>query len=183
MTIPTLTTPRLTLRPILREDLDAYTEIWADEEFARHIGGPLDRHSMWHNLAGNLGCWALEGVGPWSVVENETGHLVGRAGLWAEPGWPGVEVVWFIGRPSWGRGYATEAAGAAITWVFEQRPPLTEVVSVIRSTNVASIRVAERLGMRFDRVEYLHGGEKGVYVTSREDWAARRRAITATGSA
>lgn len=183
MTIPTLTTPRLTLRPILRDDLDAYTDMWADEEFTRHIGGPLDRHSMWHNLAGNLGCWALEGVGPWSVIENETGHLAGRAGLWVEPGWPGVEAVWFIGRPWWGRGYATEAAQAAVTWAFTQRPELTEVVSVIRGTNLASIKVARRLGMHFDHVEHLHGGDKGVYAITREDWAAHRQASTPAGSA
>ncbi|MCM3921062.1 GNAT family N-acetyltransferase [Frankia sp. AiPs1] len=161
---------------MLCENLDAYTEIWADEEFARHIGGPLDRHGMWHNLAGNLGCWALEGVGPWSVIERETGLLVGRAGLWVEPGWPGVEAVWFIGRPWWGRGYATEAASAAVAWAFAQRPGLTEVVSVIRSANVASARVAERLGMRLDRTEHLHGGEKNIYVIIRAEWAAHQRA-------
>ncbi|WP_018500026.1 GNAT family N-acetyltransferase [Parafrankia discariae] len=173
MNIPTLTTGRLTLRPVARDDLDTYTEIWVDEEFARHIGGPLDGHSMWHNLAGNLGCWALEGVGPWSVIENETGHLVGRAGLWVEPGWPGIEAVWFVGRSWWGRGYATEAANIAAAWVFTQRPELPEVVSVIRPENTASIKVAQRLGMRYDRSEHLHGGDKGIYMISRAAWVAR----------
>lgn len=173
MNIPTLTTGRLTLRPIARDDLDAYAEIWADEEFARHIGGPADRHGMWHNLASNIGCWELEGVGPWSVVENDTDRLVGRAGLWAEPGWPGIEAVWFIGRSWWGRGYAVEAATTAVSWVFAERPDLPEVVSVIRAANLASIRVAERLGMRLARTEYLHGGEKNVYAISRGEWASR----------
>jgi RimJ/RimL family protein N-acetyltransferase len=171
--IPTLTTERLTLRPIARADLDAYAGIWADPEFARYIGGPTDRHGMWHNLAGNIGCWALEGVGPWSVVERATGTLVGRAGLWSEPSWPGIEAVWFIGRPWWGRGYGTEAASAAISWAFDTHPDLPEVVSVIRAANTASVRLAERLGMHLARTAHLHGAEKGVYAISREDWARR----------
>ncbi|WP_261562303.1 GNAT family N-acetyltransferase [Frankia tisae] len=177
--IPTLTTKRLTLRPIVRDDLDGFAAMWSDEEFTRHIGGPTDRHGTWHNLAGNIGCWELEGVGPWSVVERVTGTLVGRAGLWSEPGWPGIEAVWFIGRQWWGRGFGTEAAAAAIAWAFETRPALPEVVSVIRATNTASIRLAERLGMHLARTEQLHGAEKGVYAITRSEWVSRAPTIEA----
>lgn len=177
MTAPTLTTARLTLRPIAAADHDGYTAIWSDAEFVRYIGGRIpDRDAVWHAMASNAGCWALTGVGPWSVVERDSGQLVGRAGLWDEPGWPGVEAVWFIGRPWWGRGYATEAATAAIDWVFATRPDLDQVVSVITPANVRSVRVAERLGMRLDRIEELHGAPKGVHTLSRRDWE-RRRAV------
>jgi RimJ/RimL family protein N-acetyltransferase len=169
VTIPILTTDRLILRPLRREDLDAYAAIWADPMFAEHIGGPLDRHATWHDMAANIGVWALEGVGPWSVVETATGQLVGRAGLWNEPGWPGVEVVWFIGRRWWGRGFATEAGAASIAFAFE-RPDVDRVVSVIRAANTASIRVAEKLGLRLASTEHLHGAEKNVYAISRAEW-------------
>lgn len=177
MTIPTLTTPRLTLRPIRNEDVSAYLEIWSDPEFTRYIGGgsPPSPDGIWHAMASNIGCWALAGVGPWSVIENASGDLVGRAGLWDEPGWPGVEAVWFLGRPWWGRGYATEAAKAAITWVFDARPDLREVVSTIVPANVPSIRVARRLGMRLARTEFLHGSDHDVFAISRGDWARLRR--------
>ena len=169
MNIPTLATARLTLRPIVRDDLDAYADIWSDPVFAEHIGGPADRHGVWHAMAANIGCWALEGVGPWSVVENATGRLVGRAGLWNEPGWPGVEAVWFIGRRWWGKGYATEAGAASIRYAFEHLD-VDEVVSVIRAVNTASIRVAGRLGMRLARTQHLHGAEKNVYAIARVEW-------------
>jgi RimJ/RimL family protein N-acetyltransferase len=173
-TPPTLATARLTLRPIASDDLDGYAEIWSDPEFTRHIGGRQpDRDAVWHAMAGNVGCWTLTGVGPWSVVERASGELVGRAGLWNEPGWPGVEVVWFIGRPWWGRGYATEAGEAAIAWVFNARPDLTEVVSVIAEANVRSSRVAERLGMHVARSEILHGAPKNVHAISRDAWMRR----------
>ena len=173
--IPTLTTARLVLRPIEARDLDGYAAIWADPEFVHHIGGRVaDRDAVWHAMAGNIGCWALTGVGPWSVVERATGQLIGRAGLWDEPGWPGVEAVWFIGRPWWGCGYATEAGAAAIGWAFSTRPDLVEVVSVIAFVNLRSVRVAERLGMRLDRTEQLHGALKGIHVVSRETWQTRQ---------
>jgi RimJ/RimL family protein N-acetyltransferase len=168
--IPTLTTDRLTLRAILNDDVDGYLEIWSDPEFRRHIGGgEPTRDGIWHAMAGNIGCWALMGVGPWSVAERGSGDLVGRAGLWNEPGWPGVEAVWFIGRRWWGRGFATEAGRAAIRWAFTTQD-VDEVVSVILPTNIPSIRVAERLGMTLSRSEYLHGADHHVYAISRVEW-------------
>jgi RimJ/RimL family protein N-acetyltransferase len=174
VTIPTLVTPRLTLRPIHNQDVAGYAAIWADPEFTRHIGGRSDYDGIWHAMAGNIGCWALTGVGPWSVVERATGDLVGRAGLWDEPGWPGVEAVWFIGCPWWGRGFATEAGAAAISWVFADRPDLHQVVSTILPANDRSIRVAERLGMRLDRVEHLHGADHAIYAVDRATWTEAR---------
>ncbi len=174
MIIPTLVTERLILRSVTRGDLDACAAIWADPEFTRFIGGPYDRHDVWHNLAAVAGCWLLEGVGPLSVVERASGQLVGRAGLWDEPGWPGVEAIWFIGRPWWGKGYAAEAGAASITWAFANRH-IAEVVSSIQPANTASVRVAERLGMRRDRTEFLHGADHAVYVVSRQVWESSLR--------
>jgi RimJ/RimL family protein N-acetyltransferase len=173
VTIPTLTTPRLVLRPIHNDDVPGYTAIWSDAEFARFIGGPQsDPDRIWHAMAGNIGCWALTGVGPLAVVERDSGDLVGRAGLWDEPGWPGVEAVWFIGRRWWGRGYATEAAEASIAWAFDNRD-IEEITTPILPGNVRSRRVAERLGMRVDRTEFLHGYDHVVYVVTRERWERR----------
>ncbi|WP_322778849.1 GNAT family N-acetyltransferase [Frankia sp. Cas4] len=171
MSIPTLTTDRLILRPIRRDDLDASAAIWSDPEFGRYIG-TYDRHGMWHNLAANIGVWELEGVGPWSVVERGTGVLVGRAGLWNEPGWPGIELVWFIGRSWWGRGYAPEAALTAGTWAFANHD-VDRLVTVPNRDNLKSVRVAEKLGMTLDHYEVLHGDDSAVYTISRETWEAR----------
>jgi len=171
MIIPTLTTSRLVLRPIHNRDVEGYATIWADPEFTRHIGGRSDPDSVWHAMAGNIGCWLLTGVGPWSVVERASGSLIGRAGLWDEPGWPGVEAVWFIGRPWWSRGFATEAATAAISWAFAQRADLDQVVSVILPSNDRSIRVAERIGMSLLRIEHLHGADHHIYAVDRDTWA------------
>ncbi|SNQ50109.1 Acetyltransferase, ribosomal protein N-acetylase [Frankia canadensis] len=181
-TIPTLTTDRLLLRPLANGDVPGFVEIWSDPEFTRHIGGWHDPDGVWHAMAANIGCWALTGVGPWAVVERPTGDLVGRAGLWTEPGWPGIEVVWFLRRDRWGRGYAREAAAAAIDWVLAERPDLTEIVSVILPANIASVRVARRLGMTRTRLQALHGAEHAVYAISRADWSVARTRLSPRGT-
>jgi RimJ/RimL family protein N-acetyltransferase len=80
-----------------------------------------------------------------------------------------------LGRAWWGRGYATEAATAALDWGFEHLP-VEEIISLIRPENAASIGVAERIGETFAGMVPYRGGETGKWAISRETWAARRAA-------
>jgi RimJ/RimL family protein N-acetyltransferase len=168
---PTLQTERLTLRMLRPDDFDAYAGIVADSEVMRYIGEgkPLDRAEAWRNLALMLGHWQLCGFGLWAVEERATGELVGRIGCWEPEGWPGFEVGWLLRRASWGRGYATEGARAALAFAFTEldRP---RVISLIRPENAPSIRVAERLGERFDGRTIVKGTEALVYALDREAW-------------
>ena len=141
-----LETERLHLRQFRDADLDAYAAIMADPEVMRFLGGkPYDRAQSWRHMAVTLGHWALRGFGVWALEEKSTGRLVGRAGLNAYEGWPGLEVAWTLGREHWGRGYATEAARVALTQAFETLGR-DHVISLIDSANTPSIRVAERIG-------------------------------------
>ena len=75
--------------------------------------------------------------------------FVGQVGPWRPEGWPDLEVGWTLRSEFWGRGYATEAARAAVRYAFEElRAP--RVISLITPANVRSIAVAERLGERLD---------------------------------
>jgi len=141
---PTLTTDRLSLRGWRDEDLDAYAEITADPEVMRFMGGVIDRAQTWREMAVFAGHWALRGYGIW-VVERD-GALIGRIGLWQPDGWPGLEVGWLLGREAWGRGYATEAARASIEYAWRELGA-DQLISLIDAENVASQRVAQRLGM------------------------------------
>jgi RimJ/RimL family protein N-acetyltransferase len=142
-----LTTERLKLRQLCEADLDAYAAIVADPEVMRYIGDgkPLERHDAWRNIAAISGHWALRGYGLWALEEKATGKLLGRAGLLFPEGWPMIEVGWALGREHWGKGYAIEAARAALQAAFDGGAP--EVCSLILAENARSIRVAERLGM------------------------------------
>ena len=174
ITVPSVHTERLLLRAANESDVDAFAAMAADPQFTRFIGGPVtNRAAAWLKVARQLGMWVLRGHGIWAVVEQETGQVIGRSGLWWEPGWPGLEAVWFIAPSRWGRGYAPEAARAALRFAFEVHNA-DRVVSVIRSDNTASIRVAEKIGETYDHTEHLHGADKHVYAISRTAWDRTR---------
>ncbi len=164
MVIPSLETERLLLRGLRIDDLDAYADIYGDVEVMRHLehGRPLDRDAAWRSMALHLGHWQLRGYGQWALVARNSDVLVGRAGLWQPEGWPGLEIGWLLARPQWGRGFATEAARAALTYAFTVLRA-ERVISLIRPDNAASIRVAERLGEHYERTIELYGGAAHVY--------------------
>jgi RimJ/RimL family protein N-acetyltransferase len=164
VTIPTLTTDRLVLRPFRDDDLDAYAEICADPEVMRYLGDgkPLSRAEAWRQMAFIVGHWQLKGFGLWAVEEKASGALIGRAGLLHPEGWPGFELGWTLGRQWWGKGYATEAARMALRYAFEELDR-DHVISLIRPENHPSIRVAERLGERLEGEVELFGGRTLIY--------------------
>ena len=168
MDIPEIEAERLRLRAFRNEDLDAYAAMCADPEVMRYLGtgATLSRADTWRSMAGFLGHWALRGHGMWALEEKATGTLVGRAGFLEPEGWPGFELGWTLGRPHWGRGFATEAARRALDYAFHELDR-DRVISLIRPANTPSMRVAERLGeARAGEIELL-GGPCYVYEVRR----------------
>ena len=142
-----LETPRLLLRPPRADDLDAWAEMMEDAEAARYIGGTMPRAVSWRGVMTMIGAWHAQGFAMFSVFEKHTGRWVGRVGPWQPEGWPGTEIGWAIVRDCWGRGYATEGAIAAANWAFDSLG-WTRIIHSISPENVASQKVAERLGSR-----------------------------------
>ena len=142
---PTLETERHILRPPRAEDLDAWAAFAADPVVTRFLGGVGDRALAWRQLCTMAGAWVINGFSMFSVIEKATGRWVGRLGPWQPEGWPGTEVGWALRRQAWGRGYAAEAATAAIDWAFAELG-WTEVIHSIAPDNHASQALARRLG-------------------------------------
>lgn len=150
-------------RPVL-EDLDAIHAMRSDPDVVRHLGGrPLNREEAWHRLTRIAGHWVLRGYGMFMIVEKASGHVVGEAGLF--DGCRGLppafdtapEAGWILAAAAHGKGYASEAAIAAHRWFAavhgEQRS-----VCIIAPENLASLRVAQKLGYKgFGQVEYQGG--------------------------
>ena len=176
---PTLETARLILRPTAAQDLDGWAELMADAEAARYIGGVQTRSQTWRAMASMAGSWALNGFGMFSLIEKDTGAWVGRAGPWRPEGWPGTEVGWSLHPRFHGRGYAVEAAEAAMDFAVDELG-WSRVVHCIDPANVASIKVAERIGSRFLEIGHLpepyHEVDIQLWGQSAEDWKARRGA-------
>ena len=160
-----ISTTRLKLRQFTASDWDAFAEMSADPEVMRHIGagGPLSRDDAWRGMAGMLGQWALRGYGMWAIEERASGRVVGRAGFIDPPGWPGFELGWLLAREFWGRGYAREAAQAAL-YVGFSLLGRESAISLIRPDNGRSIRLAEALGAtRIEPLQDFMGGPTLVY--------------------
>src|SRR5687768_4505784 len=164
---PVLTTPRLKLRMLEARDFDEYAAIHADFEVTRFTARKqLTRVESWKHMATIVGHWHLRGYGMWGVEELATQRLVGRVGFHCPEGWPEFELGWTIGREFWGRGFATEAARAALEHAFTAMDR-EHIISLIDPANFNSIRVAERLGETIEGETEIDGHRLIVYGISR----------------
>jgi RimJ/RimL family protein N-acetyltransferase len=186
---PVIETERLILRQWCGADVAPNTAMLSDPGTARFItvdGKPVTNELVgWRNAAVMAGHWALHGVGMFVVEEKSSGKFAGRVGPWFPPGWPGFEVGWGIAKEYRGKGYALEAARAAIGWVFATFE-IDEIAHCIDRENIASQAVARRLGAEKQGETDLFGHVADVWVTSRKKWqtsdAARGKGRLAAGN-
>ncbi len=146
MTPPVLTTERLVLRPLRMEDHAAYRGFVTSAR-ARFMGGPFGSAIAWNWLTNDVAQWQLEGFGGLAVTRD--GTMVGQVSVTRGLDFPEPELGWFLLEGHEGRGYATEAAASLRDFVLDKRL-VTSLVSYIDARNVASARLATRLGARRD---------------------------------
>ena len=149
-----LTTNRLVLRHLELGDLDALYALYRDPEMRRYFPDgirtfdetreELEWHQHGHPRHPELGLWA--------TVERETGKFLGRCGLlpWTIDGSLEVELAYMIAKDHWGLGLATEAAQGIVRYAREQLGR-TRLICLITHGNIASTRVAEKVGMSYER--------------------------------
>ena len=180
MAWPTLHTDRLTLRPLVADDLDGLAALHSEDEFWRYpLGRGHTRSETEEFLDRHIAAYRAGTPAVSAVVVADTGELTGWAGL-AEPRFlpeiiPAVEVGWRLGTRFWGRGYATEAGEAWLRYGFEVLD-LGEVVSIHEPDNTASGAVMGRLGLT-ERLRTTHptlGVDLIVSVIDRTTWSGRR---------
>ena len=179
---PELETARLRLRQFREDDLDAYARITGDALTMRFLASdPFDREQAWRSLGYLLGHWQIRGYGLWAAEEKASGALIGRIGLYRPEGWPGLEVGWLVDRARWGEGFATEGGRASQGHAFT-RVGAERVISAIQPENRASIRVAEKLGLRYVETRQLQGHTVSIYAIERARWVERtERGETGSG--
>lgn len=151
LNIPILQTDRLELVAPDESHLDVYAAMYGDPGLMAHIRGgqTFDRAGSWNKIALALGHFLLRGYGLWSVRERASGEIVGQAGLINPTGYLAMEIGWLIHRDYWGRGYASEAGQAALSYALEV-VQAARVEAHIEPANLASLAVARKLGMAVD---------------------------------
>lgn len=155
-----LETDRLLLRHFHIFDLDAMTEVFTDREVMRFSDGVKSKDWvydwLWNCAERTYQKW---GFGPWTVVEKEQRQMLGYCGLFYFSdlaGQPEVEIGYRLARRFWGQGYATEAALSVRDYAFGPLC-LSRLVALIDPANTASIKVAAKIGMRYEKEVMLEG--------------------------
>jgi RimJ/RimL family protein N-acetyltransferase len=128
----------------------------AEPQVVEYLPRPYSRAESAAFIAQMEHSFEERGYGLWAVELTGRAPFVGCVGLLELRGElpfaPGVEIGWRLARPWWGRGFATEAASAAIAHAFTELA-LSELVAYTARRNLRSRRVMQRLGMRRDAAE------------------------------
>jgi RimJ/RimL family protein N-acetyltransferase len=147
-------TDRLLLSPWELPDFEALHALTASDRMRTFLGStPPTLEESFNRFLRNTGCWHLFGWGSLKAVERGSGEIVGSLGLFrsmrglGEDFDPFPEAGWVVREQSWGRGYATEGMQAVLGW-FEREHGGGRTVCMISPGNVASERIAQKLGYR-----------------------------------
>ncbi|WP_448951792.1 GNAT family N-acetyltransferase [Labrys neptuniae] len=166
---PTLETPRLILRAYKPSDLDRVAAMWAEPAVLRYLRkSPIPREDVWVRLLRYAGHWLWMGFGFWTVTDKADGRFLGEVGIQnferdIEPEFSGRPELGyaFIGAAH-GKGYATEAAKAALGW-FDNHIDLPYTNCITSPDNIHSQRVALKCGYEYVRQSIHLGAPVAIF--------------------
>ena len=157
------------------EDWEGFRTLTADPMVVRYIGTgePWSDERVQEFVARQCENWEKYGICLWKLLPKDSDIQIGICGLQRLPAGPDVEIGWWLAPSHWGQGLATEAARHALAYGFEVSN-LQRIVAIAHPANRDSLRVMERIGMRFER-EAVHKGIRVViYAIEREQFNSRR---------
>ncbi|MCS7211675.1 MAG: formate dehydrogenase accessory sulfurtransferase FdhD [Chloroherpetonaceae bacterium] len=149
-----LETVHLRLQPIRPDDEAYFFETWNDPAFRRYLFNdePVAREFIRAQIEESIKNFQERQFGIWTLWLKDEERRIGFCALRLNPVHTGVELVYGIETNFWGHGYATEASQAVLRYALQQLH-LQRVMAATDQSNVASRKVLEKIGMRFDHVE------------------------------
>jgi ribosomal-protein-alanine N-acetyltransferase len=169
MTFPTITTTRLTMRPLVLKDASALQRIYQAEGVLRYFPSPVPPplEKVQKFIQNQSSHWREHGYGNWALALKDGGELIGWAGPQFLPETGETEIGYLLARPFWGYGYATEAARASLYFIFSNFD-IPQVIALVHPENAASRHVLEKCGLALlDRKVYF-GMEMCRYTIERD---------------
>jgi ribosomal-protein-alanine N-acetyltransferase len=149
-----LETKRLLFRRLVMDDLDHLFALYRDPEIRKYFpDGVLNLEETKEELE-----WFLNGhpehpeLGLWATIYKKTGQFIGRCGLlpWEIDGKLEIEIAYLLDKAFWQQGLATEAAQGILQYAFTKLN-LSRLICLMDPDNIASQKVAERVGMTLER--------------------------------
>jgi ribosomal-protein-alanine N-acetyltransferase len=170
MALALIQTKRLTLRPCGLDDVDALHQLWIDPDVRRYLWDDIE---IPRERAEATVCDAMEssaqGLGLWLVIERATDALAGFCGLIRREREGEPELLYGLAPAFWGRGFATEAAQAALAYAFGTLGA-ARVTATMDPPNVGSVGVMMRLGFHFVRRDTLNNLDTSFYEIARNEF-------------
>lgn len=167
--LPELQTERLTLRRLTFDDAPFLVLLLNQPSFLAQIGDRGVRtvdDARRYLRDGPMAMYERYGFGLWHVSRKTDGAAIGLCGLLRRDNLPDVDVGYALLPEFWGNGYALEAVSATLRHAA-QKFGLERVIAVVSDGNVASTRVLEKAGLRFERKASLRAGEPEVLLYGR----------------
>jgi len=161
-----LETERLNFRDLNPSDIDNLQEIFTDPVAMKYYPSTKTESETLEWIDWNIKSYQENGYGLWALVNKGTGVFVGQCGLILQRDVDGIdeiEVAYLLVRKYWGNGFATEAAAACRDFAFSKLA-CKRVISLIDPNNLASLRVAERNGLEYEKNVTRWEKTIGVYV-------------------
>ena len=171
-----LETKRLRFATWRWEDWKGFRRLTTDPLVVRYLGTgePWPDERVQEFVARQCENWEDHRICLWKLLPKDNDTLIGICGLQHLPEGPDVEIGWWLAPSHWGQGLATEAARHALAYGFEVSN-FERIVAIAQAANRDSLRVMERIGMRFER-EALHKGIRVVlYAISRGQFNSQQR--------
>jgi [ribosomal protein S5]-alanine N-acetyltransferase len=151
MMINILETNRLILRQFELTDAQAMFDLNVDEEVIKYTGDvAFESIEKAKEFLKSYSHYQQYGYGRWAVILKANGDFAGWCGLKYAPGKDEVDLGFRFFRKHWNNGYATEAAKACIDYGFNKLS-LAKIVGRVMNSNLASIRVLEKTGMKLEK--------------------------------
>ena len=144
---------RLTMEPLQLFDLDSLAAIWSDPEVTKFLpsrGVAIPREKVEKTLVSFVEHWQKLGYGIWKIVEDETDKMVGYCGLRYLEELHEVELPYGLAKEYWGKGIATKAAKASVSYGFDEAN-LDRIIALALPENEASKKVIEKTGFKYEK--------------------------------
>jgi ribosomal-protein-alanine N-acetyltransferase len=167
-----LTTPRMRMRPIDRDDVDALHALWTDPDVRRYLWDDriIPRETVEDIVAQSLATFETDGFGFFALeLADQDGSLIGFCGHRRAQASDQIELLYGIHPTYWGEGLVAEAAREVLRFGFESCA-FERVIAATDTPNQQSVRVLQKLGMTFDCRREFHGLDTVFYSMTRSEF-------------